>query len=67
MKKAIFRHLNGDIEQKHFVGVPVQRRFSYKRDERGSIVGRVYFQIDPNQNLQAPVIHYTEISAPERQ
>lgn len=67
MKTAVFRHANGDIEKKLFEGTPVSRRFSYKKDDRGSIIGRVYFQIDPNQDLQAKVINYSEISAPARQ
>lgn len=67
MKTAVFCHANGIIEKKLFVGVPVTRRFSYKKDERGSIIGRIYFQINPDQNLQAPVINYSEIKEPARQ
>lgn len=67
MKTAIFRHANGDIEKKHFIGAPLTRRFAYKKDERGSIIGRIYFQIDPDQNLRADVINYSEITAPARQ
>lgn len=67
MKTAVFRYANGEIEKKLFEGVPVTRRFAYKKGERGNIIGRVFFQIEPNQNLQAEVIYYTEISAPERQ
>jgi hypothetical protein len=67
MKTAVFHHSDGKIEKKHFVGAPVVRRFAYKKDERGSIIGRVYFQIDADQDLKSNVINYTEISAPERQ
>ena len=67
MKTALFRHSNGTIEKKLFEGAPVNRRFSYKKDERGTIVGRIYFQIDPDQNLRAEIIEYSEISAPARQ
>jgi hypothetical protein len=67
MKTAVFRYANGEIEKKFFKGVPVTKRFAYKKGEHGSIIGRVYFEIDLNQNLQADVIYYSEISAPERQ
>jgi hypothetical protein len=67
MKTAVFRYANGEVEKKLFEGVPVSRRFAYKKGEHGSIVGRVYFQIDPDQDLKSNVINYTEISAPERQ
>jgi len=67
MKTAVFRYATGEIEKKLFEGVPVVRRFAYKKGEHGSIVGRVYFELDPNQDLKADVVHYTEISAPERQ
>ena len=67
MKTAIFRYANGEIEKKLFEGVPVARRFAYKKGEHGSIIGRVYFQIDPDQDLRANVIKYSEISAPARQ
>lgn len=67
MKTAVFRYANGEVEKKLFEGVPVKRRFAYKKGEHGSIIGRVYFQIDPDQDLKSNVIKYTEISAPERQ
>jgi hypothetical protein len=67
MKTAVFRYANGEIEKKLFEGVPVVRRFAYKKGEHGSIIGRVYFQIDPNQDLKSNVIIYNEISAPARQ
>jgi hypothetical protein len=67
MKTAHLRHANGRVEKKHFEGAPTSKRFAYKKDENGSIVGRVYFQIDPDQNLQSSNIHYTEIDAPDRQ
>jgi len=67
MKTAVFRYANGEVEKKLFEGVPVVRRFAYKKGEHGSIVGRVYFQIDPDQDLQSNIIKYSEISAPERQ
>jgi hypothetical protein len=67
MKTAVFRYANGEVEKKLFEGVPVVRRFAYKKGEHGSIVGRVYFQIEPDQDLKSNVINYREISAPERQ
>lgn len=67
MKTAVFRYANGEVEKKLFEGVPVVRRFAYKKGEHGSIVGRVYFQIDPDQDLKSNIIKYSEISAPERQ
>jgi len=67
MKTAVFRYANGEIERKFFKGTPVTKRFAYKKGEHGSIVGRVYFEIEPNQNLQSEIIYYFEISAPERQ
>jgi hypothetical protein len=67
MKTAVFRYANGEVEKKLFEGVPVVRRFAYKKGEHGSIVGRVYFQIEPDQDLKSNVINYREISAPGRQ
>jgi hypothetical protein len=67
MKTAVFRFANGEIERKLFKDAPVSKRFAYKKGENGSIIGRVYFQIDPHQDLKADVIYYSEISAPERQ
>lgn len=67
MKTAHLRHANGKVEKKHFEGAPTPNRFSYKKDENGIIVGRVYFHIDPDQNLKAEVIHYSETTAPARQ
>lgn len=67
MKTAHLHHADGRVEKKHFEGAPTPSRFSYKKDENGSIIGRVYFQIEPEQNLKADVIHYSETTAPERQ
>lgn len=67
MKTAVFRYANGEVEKKLFEGAPVSKRFAYKKGEHGSIVGRVYFELEPDQDLKAKVIHYKEISAPERQ
>jgi hypothetical protein len=67
MKTAHLHHANGKVEKKHFEGAPTQKRFAYKKDDNGSIIGRVYFHIDPDQNLKSDIIHYTETTAPARQ
>jgi hypothetical protein len=67
MKTAHLHHADGKVEKKHFEGAPTQKRFAYKKDDNGSIIGRVYFHIDPDQNLKSDIIHYTETTAPERQ
>jgi hypothetical protein len=67
MKLARMVHLDGQVEQKQFVGVPKPRLFSYQKGDHGNIVGRTYFDIDPDQDLRAVVINYTEVSGPKPQ
>lgn len=67
MKTAVLRYVNGKVEKKLFEGAPQSKRFSYKKDDHGSIVGRIYFEVAPEQDLKANIVHYNEIAAPERQ
>ncbi len=67
MKTAKLLHTDGQIEKKHFQGVPKQTLFSYEKGSNGNIVGRKYFRLDEKQDAQATEVTYTQISAPERQ
>lgn len=67
MKTAHLHHADGKVEKKLFEGAPTLKRFAYKKDDNGTITGRIYFHIEPEQNLQADIIHYSETPAPERQ
>jgi hypothetical protein len=67
MKTAHLHHADGKVEKKHFEGAPTPNRFAYKKDDNGTITGRIYFHIDPDQNLKSDIIHYTETAAPPRQ
>ncbi len=67
MKLARMVHLDGQVEQKQFVGVPKPRLFSYQKGDHGNIVGRLYFDIDPEQDLKASTITYTEVAGPKPQ
>jgi len=60
-------HSDGRIEQKQFVGVPHPRIFAYQKGTHGNIVGRMYFDIDPDQDLKSKVINYTEATSPKPQ
>jgi hypothetical protein len=67
MKTARMVHLDGQVEQKQFVGVPKPRLFSYQKGDHGNIVGRIYFDMDPNQDLKSSIIKYTESAGPKPQ
>jgi len=67
MKMARMVHLDGQVEQKQFVGVPKQRLFSYQKGDHGNIVGRIYFDIDPNQDPRSNIVTYTEVNGPKPQ
>lgn len=67
MKTARMVHLDGQVEQKLFVGVPKPRLFSYQKGEHGNITGRIYFDIDPDQDIKANTITYTEAESPKPQ
>lgn len=67
MKTARMVHLDGKVEQKQFVGSPKPRLFSYEKGENGNIVGRMYFELDPDQDLKSNVITYTEAAGPKPQ
>lgn len=67
MKLARMVHLDGKVEQKQFVGVPRPRLFSYQKGTHGNIVGRIHFDLDPDQDLRANVVTYTEAASPKRQ
>jgi hypothetical protein len=67
MKTAQLRHSDGQVEQKKFVGTPKPRLFSYQKGDHGNIVGRMYFDIDPNQDLKSNTVTYTEVTGPKPQ
>ena len=67
MRTALLRHAGGQVEQKKFVGAPKQTVFSYRKGDHGNIVGRMYFALDPDQDLKSPTITYTEVTGPKPQ
>lgn len=67
MKTARLRRSDGQVEQKKFTGVPKQTLFSYRKGDHGNIIGRIYFAIDPGQDIHAPTITYTEVAGPKPQ
>lgn len=67
MKTARLRHADGQVEQKKFDGVPKPRLFSYQKGDHGNIVGRMYFDIDPGQDLKSNTVTYTEVTGPKPQ
>ncbi len=67
MKTARLRHADGQVALKKFAGTPKQRIFSYRKGVHGNVVGRMYFDIDPGQDLQAAIITYTEVDGPKPQ
>lgn len=67
MKLARMVHLDGQVEQKQFVGVPRPRLFSYQKGTHGNIVGRIHFDLDPDQDMKSNVITYTESASPKPQ
>lgn len=67
MKTARLHRADGQVEQKKFVGAPKPRLFAYRKGDHGNIVGRIYFDIDPGQDLQSTTITYTEVAGPKPQ
>jgi hypothetical protein len=67
MRTAHLRHADGQVEQKKFGGAPKQRLFTYRKGDHGNIVGRMYFELDPGQDLKAATITYTEVIGPKPQ
>lgn len=67
MKTARLRHADGQVEHKKFVGAPKQTVFSYRKGDHGNIVGRMYFAIDPGQDIHSNTITYTEVVGPKPQ
>ena len=67
MKTARLLHANGQVEKKHFQGVPKQTLFSYEKGANGNIVGRKYFRLDEGQDIGAKEVKYTQTPAPDRQ
>jgi len=64
MKTAKLHHADGQIEKKHFQGVPKQTLFSYEKGTNGNIVGRKYFRLDEGQDIHSIEVTYTQISSP---
>ena len=58
---------SGQVENKKFSGAPKQQLFSYRKGEHGNIIGRHYFDLDPDQDLQSSIVSYTEVVGPEPQ
>ncbi len=67
MKTAKLLHIDGQIEKKHFQGVPKQTLFSYEKGVNGNIVGRKYFRLDENQDVHSNEVTYTQTPPPGRQ
>lgn len=67
MRTARLLHSSGQVENKKFAGAPKQQLFSYRKGEHGNIVGRRYFNLDQDQDLQSSIISYTEVEGPEPQ
>lgn len=67
MKTARLRRADGQVEQKQFVGAPKRSLSSYRKGDHGNIVGRIYFEIDPGQDLKSDSITYTEVAGPKPQ
>lgn len=67
LRTARLQHASGLVENKKFAGAPKQQMFSYRKGEHGNIVGRHYFDLDPDQDMQSSIISYTEVVGPEPQ
>lgn len=64
MKTAKLNHTDGQVEKKHFQGVPKQTLFSYEKGTNGNIVGRKYFRLDEDQDIHSVEVTYTQITSP---